>query len=135
MSDNFEVTMPGQPPSWNHMYRWTTKTINGKVIRIQVLTDEANLYKSQLSMVARAARPSDFRPQNQVIVAYFMFLGRELDDDNVMKATNDSLAIAIGVNDKKFRSMTMLKEHGHKDPHIVIRLYDADHWYAAVFHA
>jgi Holliday junction resolvase RusA-like endonuclease len=124
--------MPGQPPTWNHMYRWTTKRVNGKEIRIQVKTDEAALYQSQLTMLARAAKPSDFTPKNMVVVRYHMMLGRDLDVDNVMKALNDALAKAIDVNDKKFLPVCTYKGHGDKFPMVIMTVYDNDHWLPAV---
>ena len=127
-STSFSFTMPGQPPTWNHMYRWTTRNVNGKSVRIQVKTDEANLYQSQLTMVARAAKPSDFNPPNGIIVAYDMFLGRDLDADNVMKAVNDALAIALGVNDKRFLPVTLSKTHGNREPMLLVRVYDSYAW-------
>ena len=131
----FGFTMPGQPPSWNHMYRWTTKTVAGKQIRIQVKTNEANLYQSQLSMVARAARPSDFQPKGQIIVAYEMLLARDLDADNVMKAVHDALAVALGINDKLFLPMVWLKTHGSKNPSLAIHIFDCNYYRAAVLDA
>jgi hypothetical protein len=129
---HFSVTMPGQPPSWNHMYRWTTRNVNGRQVRIQVLTDEANLYKSQLTMVARASKPGSFQPVGGIIVAYTMRLGRDLDADNVMKAVNDSLAVALGVNDKLFLPVTLDKTSGNKNPHVIIDVFDADAWRPSV---
>lgn len=108
------------------MYRWTTKKVNGHDIRIQVKTDEANLYQSQLTMVARAAKPSRFQPQGQIIVAYDLSLGRDLDADNVMKAINDALAVALDVNDKRFLPVTFRKTTGVKQPWIEVHVYDAD---------
>lgn len=132
MATKFSFIMPGQPPTWNHMYRWTTRTVNGKQIRIQAKTDEANLYQSQLTMVARSAKPSSFHPVGQVIVAYDMALGRDLDADNVMKAINDALAVALGVNDKQFLPVVIGKTTGSKAPWIEIHVYDAQIWYVSV---
>lgn len=132
MTTSFRFLMPGQPPTWNHMYRWTTKNVNGKTVRIQVKTDEANLYQSQLTMIARASRPASFQPQNQIIVAYDMYLGRDLDADNAMKAVNDALAVALGVNDKRFLPVCNHKTHGHKNPEIIIHVYDRDYWITSI---
>jgi len=132
MTTNFEFVMPGQPPTWNHMYRWTTKTVNGKQIRIQVKTDEASLYQSQLTMVARAAKPSDFKPVGQVIVAYEMLLDRNLDADNVLKAVNDALAVALDVNDKLFIPIVLMKTSGAAHPMLAIHVFDAHYFRTAV---
>jgi Holliday junction resolvase RusA-like endonuclease len=132
MSSDFAFTMPGQPPSWNHMYRWTTRNVNGRQVRIQVKTEAAATYQTQLAWIARSACPSDFRPEGQVIVTYNMFLDRDLDADNVMKAVNDALATAIGINDKRFLPVTLIKEHGHKNPEVYIACYDAEEVYVAV---
>ena len=126
MTTFFSFIMPGQPPTWNHMYRWTTKRVNGHEIRIQVKTDDAALYQAQLTMVARSARPSSFQPQGQIIVAYDLILGRDLDADNVMKAINDALAVALGVNDKRFLPATVRKTAGSKNPAVEVHVYDAD---------
>lgn len=114
------------------MYRWTTKMVDGKQIRVQVKTDEANLYQSQLTMVARAAKPSDFQPKGQIIVAYDMLLARDLDADNVMKAVHDALAVALGVNDKLFLPVVLMKTHGSKEPLLAIQVFDAHVYRTAV---
>ena len=128
MTDRFSFVMPGQPPSWNHMYRWTTKNVGDRTIRIQVKTEEANLYQAQLTMVARSAKPSDFAPAGQVIVAHEMSLGRDLDADNVMKAVHDALAIALGINDKLFLPVVIFKTHGNRDPALGITVLDGSRW-------
>jgi Holliday junction resolvase RusA-like endonuclease len=124
--------MPGQPPSWNHMYRWTTKRSGGREIRIQVKTDEANLYQSQLTMVARAAKPSGFAPTGKIIVAYDMHLDHDLDADNVMKAVNDALALALNVNDKRFLPITTNKTTGSANPWLEVHVYDALAWRVSI---
>lgn len=135
MTTSFSFVMPGQPPTWNHMYRWTTKNVSGKQIRIQVKTDEANLYQSQLTMIARSAKPSDFKPTGQVIVAYEMILDHDLDADNVMKAVNDALAIAIEVNDKLFLPIVLLKASGSERPFLGITVFDGNHFRNGVLDA
>ena len=132
MTTSFRFIMPGQPPTWNHMYRWTTRKVNGRTVRIQVKTDEANLYQSQLTMIAKASRPSSFQPKGQIIVGYDMLLGRDLDADNVMKAVNDALAVALGVNDKQFLPVCLSKTSGRKSPELHIWVYDTDAWTVAV---
>jgi len=114
------------------MYRWTTKHASGKEIRIQVKTDEANLYQSQLTMLARNAKPSDFKPMGQIIVAYEMILDRNLDADNVMKVVHDALAIALEVNDKLFLPLVWMKTSGSAHPFLAIHVYDAHHFRSAV---
>lgn len=124
----FEFVMPGQPPSWNHMYRWGTKKVDGREIRVQVKTDEASLYQAQLTMLCRAAKPSGFRPEGEIVVVYDMDLARDLDCDNVLKAVNDALAVALEVNDKRFLPAVRRKRVGSKDPQLLIGIYDGAFW-------
>jgi len=135
VADHFEFMMPGQPPSWNHMYRWTTRNMAGRTVRIQVKTDEVNLYQTQLAFIARTAKPGSFHPDGQIVVTYEMYLARDLDADNVLKAVNDALAAALDVNDKRFLPIVLSKEAGDKNPRVTVGVYDAAYWHMEMFHS
>lgn len=138
MTTYFRVSMPGQPPSWNHMYGergiWEFDPIQRKQVmrrRRFVLPDVAT-YRAQLTMLTRVARPSDFQPSDKVLVAYVLFVSNDIDGDNVMKACNDAIAKGLGINDRRFISMVLDKYTGSKDPRVEVAIYDADHWQAQI---
>lgn len=84
-------------------------------------------YQAQLTMLVRAARPSDFQPTDKVIVGYVLFVGRDVDSDNVMKACNDAVAKGLGIDDRRFICVTLDKFTGYKDPRMELAIFDANH--------
>jgi Holliday junction resolvase RusA-like endonuclease len=129
LSSWFRFTVPGQPVSWNHSYRWTTKKSPGGEVRIQVKKPEAVAFQQAVTLIASAAKPSDFRPEGQIIVGYEFLLGRSIDADNVMKMLNDALARnVLGVNDKRFLQVVLRHETGHRNPCVIVHVWDAAEW-------
>lgn len=117
----FQVTMPGQPPSWNSSYQFRRQGGLSKKSGVE-------LYQSQLTMLTRAAKPSGFKPETDIIVAYRFYMKRQVDVDNCMKMANDAIAIALDVNDKWFLPITLSREIGRKNPYTEIQICDADFW-------
>lgn len=133
MSHRFRLVMPGNPISWNHMYNRIQRSVpsaDGGTRKIAVMakTPEANLYQAQLTMLVRAAKPSDFKPEGQIIVAFTMYLQGNMDADNVLKACNDAIAVGLGVNDKRFIPVVLAKHINAKDPRLDIDIYDGQFW-------
>ena len=117
--------MPGQPPSWNASYQYRKQGGYSK-------KGDAERYQVALTMLTRAAKPSDFKPVGDIIVAYRFYMKRQVDVDNCMKMINDAVAIALEVDDKRFLPVALYREAGCKDPLTQIVLYDAAHWYAGI---
>jgi Holliday junction resolvase RusA-like endonuclease len=90
----FKVTIPGNPPSVNHMY----EQHGGRKHKAPGVEQ----YQLDAYRIARSAKPSGPAPEGQLRVLYWFYLPGDPDVDNRFKALNDSLALAIGVNDKVF---------------------------------
>ena len=108
----FEI--PGQPPSWNASYKIVRKyrtTTTGKKVPFHTLAKEKPVieYQDGARLIIQAAKPSRWAPDWQVRVYYWFFLSRDMDCDNIMKAINDSIEQATGVNDKRFLPCAMMK--------------------------
>jgi len=74
-------------------------------------------YQTDVMLLARSAKPSNWRPAGDWIrVRYRFFLRRSIDCDNAMKALNDALALAIGVDDKRFLPCVTSKSVQSKEP-------------------
>lgn len=115
------------------MYRYGWKKVQGrdgqpKQVVAAFKTDAAGTYQGDVRLIMRAARPSAFRPEGQIIVAYQFRLKRDTDCDNVMKAMNDAIAKELGVNDSRFLPVALEKTTGHADPHVVVYVFDAAAW-------
>jgi hypothetical protein len=120
----WRLTIPGQPVSWNAAYRIGTGTRTGTHGRLRlrgeapatfrkiIKTDEAVAYTATVARLAAVARPSRWEPPGFVIVEFRLFLGRDVDADNVMKLVDDGLEIATGVNDKWYLPRAMSKVWG-----------------------
>jgi Holliday junction resolvase RusA-like endonuclease len=57
-------------------------------------------YQSKMVLIVRSARPSGWKPEGWVRVHYAPFLVRHIDADNLLKAINDVIEWATGVDDK-----------------------------------
>jgi Holliday junction resolvase RusA-like endonuclease len=96
----FRFTVPGTPPSGNHLTDDINKRLpDGTFIRSRRKKPGVEAYQAGFTKIARTAKKTGFAPKNQIIVAYEMVLHGKSDVDNVMKACNDALALALEVND------------------------------------
>lgn len=126
MSTGFRVEIPGQPPSWNQSYRIIRlPRRTGGFYHSMKKTSEAESYQALVTHLTRQARPASFQPEGQIFICYQMFLKRDADCDNLAKITNDSLAIALDINDSRFLPVVLSKTSGNKEPRMVISLLDA----------
>lgn len=110
-------TIPGGAPSVNSMYKPTVKEgvrADGVAYRVKAITkrDEVKLWQSQVVPVIRAARPRGWNPPGQVRVVYRFYLHHDADADNLLKALNDCIQAATGVNDKRYLPCVELKQSG-----------------------
>ena len=112
----WRVLVPGQPPSVNHTYKpvifprkdRSGRTIydqSGRVVNRIGMAKQKDVvaYQNDVIRLARVSRPSGWEPSGAWIrVRYRFFLKRKVDCDNALKALNDALAMAIGVDDNLF---------------------------------
>jgi Holliday junction resolvase RusA-like endonuclease len=130
----FTVTIEGQPPSVNHSYRPIKKPMRDsfgqpiyseegrQVVRIglaknQKVTD----YQQLVVWRTQAAKPSGWRHAGGWIhISYQFYLTRKMDCDNAMKALNDAMAMALGVDDFWFLPCVISKSVNSKEPARVV---------------
>lgn len=115
----------GQPPSWNSTYRIASRERRGKDGRVRlgpdgkpetyrtlVKTEEVAKYQRDASIVVAAAKPSRWAPQGQVRIYWDLYLSRDIDCDNVMKAIHDVIAKVTRVDDARFLPCVRTKTTG-----------------------
>ena len=133
----FHFTMPGQPPTVNHSYRIVRQTVrdrfqqpvlgkDGTPKRVHTLakTEEVRRYQQDLAMICRVSRPSAFAA-DWLIVTYDFYLRRDIDTDNALKSINDAIALALGMNDRRFQPVVLSKLIGVAEPRVRVGIYDA----------
>jgi Holliday junction resolvase RusA-like endonuclease len=107
VSKPWGFTLRGQPPSWNASYHITKaeRTRNdGSRYEYSTLSKRQKIvdYQNDAVLVIRTAKPSRWAPEGQIRVKWRIFLSRNIDCDNVMKAIHDAIEKATGVNDSAF---------------------------------
>jgi Holliday junction resolvase RusA-like endonuclease len=90
-----------------------------------VKTRQAKDYCDMVELVAKTARPSGWDCPKNVYVVYRLDMKRSMDCDNVMKLTNDAIARALGVDDRRFLPVVATRRIG-VDPKIEVSIYDAE---------
>lgn len=124
------MSIEGQPPSVNHSYRPIRKPMRDsfgqpiysaegrQVVRMGLAKDKKVLdYQQLVVWRARQAKPSGWQHGGGWIrISYRFFLTRKMDCDNILKALNDALAMALGVDDFWFLPCVTSKTVNHKQP-------------------
>jgi Holliday junction resolvase RusA-like endonuclease len=113
----------GQPPSVNRMYTLARTKSTGRPYLTKSLGVE--MYQLVASSACRQARPKDWEPAPKIRLRYMFHVKRDIDCDNAMKALNDAIAIALGVNDRTFLPCTVDKTTGNKEPHVIVVIENA----------
>jgi Holliday junction resolvase RusA-like endonuclease len=104
--ERMEFVIEGSPPSVNHMYQQVERhTAEGNYRSVRK-ADNVSEYQTYAAMVVRLARPKNWLNKyvvgEYIRVEYRFFLTRHSDCDNLMKALNDGISGALGVDDKWF---------------------------------
>lgn len=97
----------GQPPSVNHLY---SRRRGGGIYK----AEGVERYQTLVVYETKLARPKEWEPAPQIRIFYDFLLWRKADADNLKKALNDAIAIALGVNDDCFLDCTRSKVSGVK---------------------
>jgi Holliday junction resolvase RusA-like endonuclease len=123
MSVSWRFTVPGQPPSVNHSYkivrlRRRDGTSYQRFGKISKVAD----YQEMVAYMARAAQPMGWVPEGLIRVRYWMYVSRDIDCDNVLKAINDGLKWGLGVDDKRFLPCVVEKHTKEKEPRVEIEV-------------
>ena len=124
-----EVTVPGQPPSGNHMYEGYGKN--------RRKTDRVSSYQDRVTHeVRQATQGGRFRPGGTIVIEFDFRLSRSVDATNAMKVIEDGVAAALcpGLDpprcctkyDERFLCRAMARSTGWATPHVVLRISNAD---------
>lgn len=91
-----------------------------------VKTPRAVEYQNAARLIIGASKPSRWKPTDQVRIYYRFYLTRDIDCDNILKALNDSIEDATGINDKRFLPCVISKEvvRKPKDARVEVVLED-----------
>ena len=119
------MTLPGPPVSVNHQFKIVVvpKKGGGGLVRRLGKADGVEAYQAGITYIAKAARPSGWEPANKIRLRYWFYLSHEIDCDNALKAINDAIAVALGVNDKGFLPCVQDKIVAKgTDPHVVVEV-------------
>jgi hypothetical protein len=108
---SWTVTIPGQPISGNHANRIGRGYRRGGIAYPKLVkTEEAEAYQQGVALLVRAARPSSWRQQGQVICEYRFWISRDADCTNMIKVLEDAIFPALGINDSWALPRAMSKE-------------------------
>lgn len=110
---SWQVTIPGQAMSVNHIYVpvWRFDR-RGRRFRARALSNDAQAYFDSAVYLIKAAKPSGWSPEGQIRVVFDLYLQRDLDCDNAMKLVSDAIEAATRINDSRFLHCTRSKTTG-----------------------
>jgi len=112
----WNVIVYGQPPTTNKMYSAKMRSIWRDGIRMNVpqmvKNAKVEAYQRDAILQIQAARPSRWRAEGFVRLRFRLYLVKNIDADNTLKALSDAIQIAIGVNDSWFLPCVESKEWG-----------------------
>lgn len=105
----FEI--PGQPPTWNDSYKIVKRYRAGKVpFHTLAKKDKVIKWQEDATLIIRSAKPSRWKPEWHIRVYYWFYLSKDMDCDNMLKAVNDAIEMATGVDDKRYLPCVVMKE-------------------------
>lgn len=106
--------------SVNHSY---ARNLSGKVYKVAGVEQ----YQVMAAMIVRLAKPKDWVPTRRIVVEYRMWLdSSRRDASNALKALEDSIAAALGVNDSTFLPSVTLKEVDKARPRVEVIVRTVD---------
>lgn len=107
------VSLPGQPPSVNALYRATIRTDrSGRSYPGIIKSDRARAYHDAAIWLIRAARPGRWKPEGMIRIQLSLYLANDIDSDNTIKTISDAVQTALGIDDKRFLWCVHSKEVG-----------------------
>ena len=123
------VSLPGQPPSLNDLYRVAPRVAkDGRRYAGIIKNPAASQYHDDAIWLIRAARPSSWKPAGDFRIQVRFFLARKIDTDNCLKVLSDAIQTAIRIDDAAFLWCIVSREVGVKEPRVeLVFLDDASH--------
>jgi hypothetical protein len=134
LTSSFHVTVPGQPPSVNHLYETVFRTRpDGTRYKGRKRSDDANNYARDVWGSVRAARPRGWiAPRYQareglglIFIDVYLYLLHEADADNLSKILCDGIKLALNCDDKQFLIRFQHKQVGVKPPRVELEIIPA----------
>lgn len=124
---SWSFTVEGEPPSWNHSYKQVVIVKNGRAYRTMAKQPEVEVFQTLVTLACKLRRPKGWEPKGQIKIVYDFYLTRDKDADNMLKAINDAIAVALGINDKMFLPCVRSKTVGGRKetrPRVEIEIED-----------
>lgn len=121
---SWSFTVPGQPVTFDHAYKTGklalkrggrpvfNEDMTQRFVHRPILTEEAKTWRDSIQMLARLAKPSRWKPSEQLAVTIDLRLAHDIDADNVLKLILDGLALGIDYNDRHFLPCVRSKTTG-----------------------
>jgi Holliday junction resolvase RusA-like endonuclease len=126
------IVVPGAPPSVNHSYKPVRiRKDDGRTVMRMAKHSSVLEYQVLVAHLTKLAKPRGWEPTEEYIrLTYRFFLQRSIDSDNAMKALNDGIAGALGVNDKRFLPCVISMEVSAKqaNPRVEVEIGDPKDW-------
>jgi Holliday junction resolvase RusA-like endonuclease len=100
----FTVTIP-KPPSVNSLYRVVARSArDGRRFSAIAKTPEGVRFHEDAFWIIRACPKNGWRAPDEgyIRIKLKAYLVRDIDADNLLKATSDALQAGIGVDDRRF---------------------------------
>lgn len=100
----WSVVIP-KPPSVNSLYRVVARQArDGRRFHGIAKTEEGSRFHDDATWIIKAAPKGDWKAPDEghIRIKLSAFLVRDIDSDNLLKATSDALQAGIGVDDSRF---------------------------------
>lgn len=126
--NSWQVSIPGQPPSVNHLYRPTLRENAKGTYRGFTKVDGVEDYQTVAGLCVKMAIPKTWKEflqrdhSSQIRMSYWFHLADDIDCSNAFKAIEDAIARAMGVNDKRFLPCAAGKDLGNREPWIDVEV-------------
>jgi Holliday junction resolvase RusA-like endonuclease len=114
----WNILIPGPIPSTNHIYGYA----NGRVYK----KAGVETFQAVAAHLTRLARPKGWEPAARIRLTYDFNLTRKADCDNLLKMLNDSIALALGIDDDRFLPCVLSKTMRAKYPFVEVIVENVD---------
>lgn len=116
---DFRFSIPGQPPTVNHMY---SRGKGGNVYKSPGIEE----YQVLVAHLTRLARPKGWTAGRRIRIELVFWMNRAgRDADNPQKALLDGIAAALGVNDSTFLPCVLSNEVDKVNPRVSVTIRNA----------
>lgn len=124
----WRASIPGQPPSVNHLYKPAIRESAKGTYRGFTKVDGVENYQTVATLSVKMSIPKAWKDflqrdhSSQIRIKYEFHLSNDIDCSNAFKAIEDAIALAMGVNDKRFLPCAVSKDLGNREPWVDIEV-------------